>query len=134
MKKNLLFFLLFVSIKSFSQSDDEFQYVTSSKDGSEIYILFEKDSNGIKEFWIKIMFKEKNSKGKNGKIIKSGGGYMLEYIKMDCSEKEYSSTNAVIYDKNGDSKKRPIYYDSYNEKVIPGTVMSGVYKYFCELE
>jgi hypothetical protein len=121
-------------MKSFSQSNDEFQYVTSSTSGTEVYVHFEKDNYGTKEFWVKITNPVKFKKGKNGKTFKTGGDYTLEYIKMDCSEKEYSSSNAVKYDKNGNATQRPEYYDTYKEKIIPGSVMSGVYKYICETE
>ncbi|AIN75171.1 hypothetical protein O8E88_000461 [Flavobacterium psychrophilum] len=134
MKKILFIFLLFISIKSFSQSDDEFQYITSSASGTQVYVHFEKDNYGTKEFWLKMTEPVKSTKGKNGRIIKTGGGYTLEYIKMNCSEKEYSSSNGVQYYKNGNSKHRPEYYDSNDEKIIPGSIMTAVYKFICENE
>lgn len=135
MKKTLFTLLiLIISSKTFSQTDDEFQYVTSSKSGNEVYIHFEKDNYGTKEFWLKITEPIKTTKNKRGKLIKTGGGYTLEYIKMDCAEKEYSSSDAIKYDKNGNSTRRPEYYDTQGEKIIPGSVMSGVYRYICETE
>ncbi|POS00663.1 hypothetical protein Q361_1332 [Flavobacterium croceum DSM 17960] len=134
--KKLLFTILILAIssKTFSQTDDEFQYVTSSKSGNEVYIHFEKDNYGTKEFWLKMTEPIKTTKNKNGKIIKTGGGYSLEYITMDCSEKEYGSSNAVKYDRNGNPTQRPDYYDTHGEKIIPGSVMSAVHKYICETE
>lgn len=134
--KKLLFTLLILTIssKAFSQTDDEFQYVTSSNSGIEVYIHFEKDNYGTKEFWLKMTEPIKTTKNKSGKIIKTGGGYSLEYITMDCSEKEYGSSDAVKYDRNGNPTQRPDYYDTQGEKIIPGSVMSAVHKYICETE
>ena len=134
--KKILFTLLILTISSntFSQTDDEFQYVTSSKSGNQVYIHFEKDNYGTKEFWLKMTEPIKTTKNKSGKIIKTGGGYSLEFITMDCSEKEYGSSNAVKYDRNGNPTQRPDYYDTQGEKIIPGSVMSAVHKYICETE
>lgn len=133
MKKVLLTILFFIiSSKSFSQND-EFQYVVSAKDGTEVYILFEKDNYGIKEFWAKMVLPVKNVKNKKGKLIKIGGGYTLEFFKMNCSDKTYSTSDGIKYNENGDVIQTN-YLESYNEKVIPGTVMSAVCRYICEIE
>ncbi len=121
-------------MKSFSQSDDEFQYITSSTSGTEVYVHFEKDNNGTKEFWLKMTEPLKTVKSKNGKIINTGGGYTLEYINMNCNEKDYSSSNALKYDKKGTASQRPEYYDTYDVKIVPGSVMSAVYRYICETQ
>lgn len=126
--------LLIISMKSFSQSDDEFQYITSSTSGTEVYVHFEKDNNGTKEFWLKMTEPLKTVKSKNGKIINTGGGYTLEYINMNCNEKDYSSSNALKYDKKGTASQRPEYYDTYDVKIVPGSVMSAVYRYICETQ
>lgn len=126
----ILFFILYS--KSFSQND-EFQYVTSTKDGTEIYLYFEKDNDGIKEFWLKIIHPIKTAKNKKGKLIKTGGESILQFYKLNCSEKRYSTSDGVIYDRNGKVIQN-IYTDSYDDKVIPGTVMSAVYRYVCESE
>ena len=134
MKKILFAFLfLIISNKSFSQSDDEFQYVTKSENGTEVYIHFEKENYGTKEFWIKWVFPIKSTKNKSGKIIKSGGGYALEYCKLNCSEKVYSLTDTIEYDKNGKVTGNN-YSEKYQEKVVPGSVMNGIYRFICESE
>ena len=134
MKKILFaFLLLIISNKSFSQSDDEFQYVTKSTDGTEVYIHFEKENYGTKEFWIKWVIPIKSTKNKNGKIIKSGGGHVLEYCKLDCSDKTYSLSDTIKYDRNGKAIGDN-YSETYNEKVIPGSVMNGIYRFICEKE
>ncbi|KQB37663.1 surface-adhesin E family protein [Flavobacterium aquidurense] len=132
--KKILFtiFLLVISSKSFSQNDD-FQYVTSAKDGTEVYLYFEKDNYDTKEFWLKIVPPIKTGKNKKGKLIKTGGGSSVQFYKLDCSEKTYSTSDGVIYDRNGEIIEK-IYNDSYNDKIIPGTVMSAVYRYVCETE
>jgi len=133
MKKILPIILLFIiSSKSFSQND-EFQYVASAKDGTEVYLYFERDNNGTKEFWLKIINPIKTIKNKKGQLIKSGGDSSVQFYKLDCSEKRYSTSDGVIYDRNGKVSQK-IYIDSYNDKIIPGTVLSAVYRYVCETE
>jgi hypothetical protein len=131
MKKALLTILFFIIYsKSFSQND-EFQYVTSAKDGTEVYMYFEKDNDGTKEFWLKIVDPSKNIKNKKGQLIKTGGSSSVQFYKLNCSEKTYSTSDGVIYDRNGEVIKR-IYNDSYNDRIIPGTILNAVYKYICE--
>lgn len=133
--RNLLFcFLLFIiSANSFSQNDDEYQYVGSAKDGTKVYILFEKENYGMKEFWIKMINPVKTVKNKKGKLIKSGGGYTLEFCEMNCSAKTFSTSNGIKYNKNGDVAQR-LYDDTYNERVIPGTIMDAIHNYICKTE
>jgi hypothetical protein len=134
MKKILFaFLLLIISNKSFSQSDDEFQYVGESVNGDEVYIHFEKENYGTKEFWIKWILPVKSTKNKNGKIIKSGGGYVLEYCKIDCSEKTYSISDTIKYDKNGNVIANN-YSETYQQKVVPGSMMNGIHRFICENE
>ncbi|QLC65554.1 hypothetical protein LPB248_04375 [Flavobacterium sp. LPB0248] len=133
MKKILFTILLFIVYsRSFSQND-EFQYVTSAKDGTEIYLYFEKDNDGTKEFWLKMINPTKTGKNKKGQLIKTGGDSSVQFYKLDCTEKRYSTSDGVIYDRNGKVLQK-IYIDSYNDKVMPGTVMSAVYKFVCEIE
>lgn len=133
MKKILYTILLFIVYnKSFSQND-EFQYVTSAKDGTEIYLYFEKDNDGVKEFWLKIINPIKSIKNNKGKLIKTSGDSTVQFYKLDCSEKRYSTSDGVVYNRNGKVIQK-IYIDSYNDKVIPGTIMSAVYRYVCETE
>ena len=133
MKKILLTILFFIiSSKSFSQ-DDEFQYVTSTKDGTEVYLYFERDNDGTKEFWLKIINPIKKIKNKKGKLIETGGDSSVQFYKLNCSDKRYSTSDGVIYDRNGKVIQK-IYIDSYDDKIIPGTVLSAVYRYVCESE
>jgi hypothetical protein len=118
--------------ESFSQSD-EFQYITSTKDGSEVYLYFERDHEGNKEFWLKVINPTKTVKNKKGQLIKTGGDSSIQFYKLDCSEKRYSTSDGVIYDRNGKVIQK-IYTDSYDDKIIPGTILSAVYRYVCENE
>lgn len=119
LKKIFILSLLLSSSISFSQNDDEFEYVTSSTSGNLIYVHFEKDNYGTKEFWLKITEPSKSIKSKNGKIIKSGGGYTLEYCKMNCTDKDYSISDLVRYDKNGNPRKTEYYSDEIMKKLSP---------------
>lgn len=133
MKTILLTILFFISSsKSFSQNDD-FQYVTSTKDGTGIYLYFEKDNDGIQEFWLKVINPIKTVKNKKGKLIKTGGDSSVQFYKLNCPEKRYSTSDGVIYDRDGKVIQK-IYIDSYDDKIIPGTVLSAVYRYVCESE
>lgn len=133
MKQKLLIIIFFIiTCKSFSQND-EFQYVTSSKDGTEVYLYFEKGNDQIKEFWLKIIDPTKTVKNKKGQSIKTGGDSIVQFYKLDCSEKRYSTSDGVLYDRNGKVVKK-IYVDSYDDKIIPGTILSAVYRYVCETE
>jgi hypothetical protein len=130
--KKILFTLLLILIsqKSLSQND-EFTYVASATDGTEVYVLYERDNYGTKEFWVKMVKPVKTVKNKKGKFIKSGGGYTLAFFKMDCSTKTYSTSDGVEYNRNGQVVNRS-FIDVYDEKVIPGSVLSAVYKFVCE--
>ena len=132
--KKILFtaFLLIVFSKSFSQTD-EFQYVTLGQDGTEVYLFFERDNDGYKEFWLKLVSPTKTVKNKKGKLIKTGGDSTLQFYKLDCSEKTYSTSDGVIYNRNGEAIKK-IYINSYDDKIISGTILSAVYKFVCEIE
>lgn len=135
MKKIIFsFLLLFVSFSSFSQSDDDFIYVTSSKSGDDFYVYMENSNDETKKFWIKINYPTITVKGKNGKNIKKVGGKAVYYVVMNCTDKTYSTSNMVLYDGYGNAKKRPAHLDTYGDRVIPGSVTNGIYRYVCELE
>jgi hypothetical protein len=53
---------------------------------------------------------------------------------MNCSEKEFSVSYSVKYDKNGNLKKLLDSNNSDYEKIIPSSLMFAVYKYICETE
>lgn len=133
--KKLLFtlFMLIVSTKSFSQSNDEYQYVTLSSDGSTYYVHLELCTQDTKKFWLKIISPNKTSKSKSGKIIKKGGDFTVKYLSVDCSFKEYTIYEESNFDKNGNliSSEQFSSYDRYSERIMPGTVMSAIYKYVC---
>lgn len=134
MKKTIFtFLLLLISFISYSQSSDDFIYVTTSVDKNDFYVLLEKNDDNTKEFWLKSVNPTKYVKGKNGKRVLTGGGYSLEYIIMDCSDKTYSTSNMVSYQKNKVTS-RPDYLNTFNERIIPGSVMSAVYLYVCDIE
>ena len=69
--------LLLVSFSSFSQDDDGFKYVVSSVNNEDYYVYIETDYGNDKELWVKYYTPIKKVKGKNGKIIKKGGGHSI---------------------------------------------------------
>ena len=56
------------------------------------------------------------------------------FVTLDCSDKTYSTSNMVMYDRLGKVTSRPSYLDEYNERVVPGSVMSALYRYVCNNE
>lgn len=132
MKAKLFFSFLFLYFAnlSFSQTDEDFILAASAKDGSEYYVYIEKVNYDSKDIWVKNPIPVKSVKNKKGKLIKSGGGYTLAFMKVNCSDREYDLIQTIAYDKNGNVKEN-YENDSYGNKVIPGSIMSGIFEYVC---
>lgn len=126
--------LLLVSFSSFSQDADGYVKVAKSSDGDVFSVYFEKSDGDNKEFWLKSITPIKTSKGKNGKIIKKGGDIMIRYVNMNCLDKTYNTSDYIMYDRLGNTRSELSYLDSYNERVIPGTVMNIIMDYVCDNE
>ena len=125
----LTLFLLMFNF-SFSQSDEDFTYSTSDKKGCDYYIYIEKVNYSTTEVWVKRIEPLKTVKNKSGKYVKTGGGYVLQFMIINCSDREYDVRNRISYDRNGNVVESDDYV-SYNNKVIPGSVMSGVFDSVC---
>lgn len=135
MNKNLLILLailLFINV-SYSQSDEDFNFVTTSKDGTEYYVYIEKNTEYSKEIWVKSLIPTKTIKNKKGKYVKIGGGYNLAFIIMSCSKKKYDINQTVSYNKDGKVTENSD-FPSYDKKIVPGSVMSGIYDFVCNSE
>lgn len=128
MKLFLFFSLIFISTSVYSQ-DDQFIHVTTANDGSKVFVKYEGKVYDSKQFWLKMNNPSKTIKNKNGKLIKSGGGYLMRFFELNCSTKTYSASDGVEYNNSGKVVKK--LYDIYNDRVIPGSVMDGVYEYVC---
>ncbi len=126
--------LLLVSFSSFSQDEDGYVEVASSKNGDVFSVYIEKSEGDNKEFWIKTYTPIKSVKGKNGKIIKTGGEKVVWFVNMDCSERTYSTSDFVLYDKYGNSKNGSVTLNDYGKRVVPGTVVSVICDYVCNKE
>lgn len=124
----LLLFLLFFS-STYSQSD-EFTFIGSTNDGDEYYVLIQKTNSYSTELWLKKSIPIKTIKNKSGKLIKIGGGYELTYITIKCDDITYNIGEYINYYKNGNIKSSGN-IDSYDNKVVPGTIISSVFKYVC---
>lgn len=126
--------LLLVSFSSFSQDAEGYTEVATGKDGDVFSVYIQKSEGDNKEFWIKTATPIKTIKGKNGKTIKTGGEKVVWFMKMDCSERSYSTSDFVIFDKYGNSKNGSVTLNEYNKRVVPGTVVSIVCDYVCKNE
>lgn len=125
----LIFVFVFYNI-SYSQSYDDFNYVTTSTKGTEFYVYIEKNTNYSKEVWVKFINPTKTIKNKKGKYVKVGGDFNVTFYTIYCSTKKYDSSKTVSYNKNGD-----ITYSgdlqNYGERIIPGSVLSSIYDFVC---
>ena len=132
MKINYFTFILFFIFlnTSFAQTD-EFTLVGSTNDGEEYYVLIQKTSDYATEIWVKKMEPIKTIKNKSGKLIKVGGGYNLTYTTIKCGDFTYDLGESITYYKNGNVKNN-LDIDTYDIKVVPGSIMSAVFKYVCE--
>lgn len=129
-----LYILLFVNV-SYSQSYEDFNYVTTSIDGSEFYVYIEKNTGNTKEVWVKNLKPTKTIKNKKGKYVKVGGSYDLIFYTLYCSQKKYDATQIVSYNKYGNvTKNSNSDFQSYDNRVIPGSVMSLIFDYVCNNE
>ena len=94
-----------------------------------MFVKQEDEVYDIKHYWVKLTNPLKTVKHKSGKYIKTGGGYTMQFMKLDCSDKTYSASNGVIYNSSGKVVRET--FDLYNERVIPGSIMEGVYDFVC---
>lgn len=119
-----------VEITESTIDDDGFQYVTTSKEGSNYSILIEKSEFNTTEIWVKNSVPLKTKKNSKGKLIKIGGGYVMTYMAINCEDKEFNIEEKVSYNSKGEvinSDK----FGSYGNKIVPGSVMSAIYKFVC---
>lgn len=126
--------LLLVSFSSFSQDDEGYKVIAISKEGDIYSVYIEKSEGDITKFWLKVATPIKTIEGENGKTIIKGGDKMIHFVIMDCSEKTYSTSDYVYYDRFGKSGNGGSSFDKYNKRVIPGTNMNFIYNYICKKE
>ena len=126
------FFSIFLLMSNygFSQSDNDFLYARSDTKGGDYYVYIEKAEYGSKEIWIKKTEPLKTVKNKKGKYVKTGGGHTLQFVIIDCSNRKYDVKQRITYDKSGDVVDNND-FPSYDNKVIPGSVMSGIFDFVC---
>src|SRR6218665_908345 len=96
----LTFFILIYNF-SFSQSNDNFTYLSlvSDNKGSEYSFYIEKEYYSSKEVWIKKIESEKTVKNSKGKYIKTGGKQILQFMSINCSEYEFHVKQTISYDR-----------------------------------
>lgn len=137
MRKVLLLFIMTISACLYSQ--DGFQYVTTSKDGTDYYyqISSHVDSNmGLyTDFWLKTGIPAKKIKTKSGKYSTTGGGYFLTLMRISCLEKTYLFKNTIKYDSAGKvigTHDFPIADEP--KPIVPNSVVETIYKTVCRKE
>ena len=132
MKNIYLIICLLICTLTYSQEDSSWKYLGDSTDGSEIFMKLEDDSSNYKEAWIKTKKPFSSKKNKQGKIVKTGGGYTMGFWKVNCSEKTYSITNRITYNSKGNAiSEGEEYYDPRDERVIPDTVGEAIFSNIC---
>lgn len=131
MKTKLLLIALFIlSFSKIYSQNEEFTYVTSSKNGEDYYVLIKKIDDYSTEIWVKKTEPIKYKKNKSGKTIKTGGGYILTFMTIKCGESTYDLGESITYYENGNVKSN-IDISSYENRVVPGSVMSAIYDFVC---
>lgn len=133
MKNTILILLLFLSFVTFSQNETDWKYIANAKDGSEIYVKIENISSYRREAWVKMTNPVVSKKSKNGKIIKTGGGYMLAFWSINCEDKTFSLSNRITYNSSGKVISVGNNYDDpQDERIIPDTVGEYIFRYICD--
>lgn len=117
----------------FSQSDEAFSYAASGTDGADYFVLIEKVSDSSKEVWVKKSNPTKTVKTKKGKYIKTGGGHSMTFFIINCSEKKYDIKERIVYDRYGKVTSNDD-FPVYENRIVPGSVMSGIYNFVCNNE
>jgi len=128
--KLFLMILFFLSISKTYSQNEEFSYVTSSKSGEDYYVLMKKHNDYSTEIWVKKTEPIKYKKTKSGKTIKTGGGYNLTFMTIKCEESTYDLGESISYYENGNVKSN-IDLSSYENRVIPVSVMEAIYNFVC---
>jgi len=131
MKKIFLLLLFVISFNKIHSQTKEFTYVSSSVSGEDYYVLIEKYNDYSTEIWVKKTEPVKYKKNKSGKAIKTGGGHSLTFVTIKCGESTYDIGESITYYENGNIKSN-IDISSYENRVIPDTVMSSLYNFVCK--
>lgn len=128
--KLFLLVLFFLSFSKIYSQTEEFNYVTSSKSGEDYYVLIKKYNDYSTEIWVKKTEPIKYKKNKKGKTIKTGGGNVLTFMTIKCGESTYDLGECISYYENGNVKSS-VDISSYENRVIPGSVMEALYDFVC---
>lgn len=121
MKNFHILIALFITI--FLTAQDYKLAIKNSK--SSVWIKEEGNYSGWVKFEDAITFK----KNKQGKLVKNGGGFNVQYWSCDCGKKKIDRTDGVIYNlKKEYSNDIP---DSYDERIIPETIGESILNIFC---
>lgn len=122
---NKLLILLLLCFFSSIYSQEKFKLATELTNGTKFYIK----ELGNYEAWVKTVEKTKNVKGKNGKMVKTGGNSSIEFWKCNCNVKKYSSDSGISYDRNGNVKSE--LQEIYDERVLPDTAGETILNIIC---
>lgn len=120
-----------ISLQIYAQED--FTYVTSSKDGIDYYYKMKSDDElGMsKELWIKNNEKTRRVKNKKGQYVSVGGGKTLTLMKINCYSKTYELKKTIKYNSKGDiiSSKNWL---GFPEDIVPNSIVEGIYDEVCD--
>ncbi|MDR6967446.1 superfamily II DNA or RNA helicase [Flavobacterium arsenatis] len=131
MKFLYLFSFLFISITSYSQ--ESFEEIATSKDGTKYYInIVDFDiTNNIWKIWLKTEYPHKKINAKNGKSLLKYQGHQIQYLVFYCDKKTADILEYYIYDSDGaiESEGNSL---RFNSNVVPETITEWVYNYTCK--
>lgn len=107
-----------------------FTYIGKTVDGQEYLVKVENSGLQTVGAWVKNIKPIKYTKNSKGQSIKTGGGYNLAFISMDCSSRKYDIEETIEYNSKGTALRNDK-SGSYSNRVIPGTIMDTISKAIC---
>lgn len=124
-------FCCIVSVCFYSQT--EWEYISSSSDGSRWYIKNiskpKYASSDDYDFWIKTIEDAKRYKNKKGIWVTKNDKSSVKHLKLNCSEKQITTISWHQYNSEG------VVIDSDNtsqtSEVVPDSMGEAIYEYVC---
>lgn len=118
------FYILIASILGIFLKAQEYKLAINNSN-TIVWIKEEGNYSG----WVKFEDPVTTKKNKQGKVIRSGGDFNVQYWICDCGQKKIDRTDGVNYNQKKEySHDIP---DSYDERIIPETIGESILNIFC---